>query len=190
VLYSQHPLVNYGFKDIVIRTASDPHLMIPEITRELHSMEADMPFAQTRTIDELVAQEAGSQRFTALLLGMFAAGGLMLVAVGIYGVVSYLVSQRGREMAIRFAVGASIADVLWLVLNEGLRMAVIGASMGLIGAWAARKLISGLLFGISPIDPLTFTGSTLFLLVIVVIACWLPACRATRVDPCVALRAE
>ncbi len=190
VLYSQHPLVNYGFKDAVIRTAANPRLMIPEITRQLHAMDPDLPFAQTRTIDEIVEQQTGSQRFMTLLLGLFAAAGLVLAAVGIYGVVSFLVAQRRRELAVRVAVGASVTNVLWLVLKEGLRMAAIGASVGLIGVWATQKLISGLLFGISPVDPLTFAAAALFLLAVVTVACWVPAWRAARVDPCVALRAE
>jgi len=190
VLYSQHPLVNYGFKDIVIRTAWSPRLLLPEITSQLHAMDGEMPFAQVRTIDEIVEQQTGSQRFTTLLLGLFAAAGLVLAAVGIYGVVSFLVAQRRRELAVRVAVGASAGNVLWLVLKEGLQMAALGASMGLIGVWATQKLINGLLFGISPLDPLTFAGSALFLVAVVMAACWAPAWRAARVDPCMALRAE
>jgi putative ABC transport system permease protein len=190
VLYSQHPLVNYGFKDVVVRAASDPHVLIPEITRQLHSLDSDMPFAQVKTIDELVEQQTGSQRFTTALLALFAAAGLLLAAVGIYGVVSFLVAQRKRELAIRVAVGASVADVLWLVLKEGVTMAAIGASIGLLGVWAAQKMLNGLLFGISAVDPVTFAGAALFLLTVVMIACWVPAWRASRVDPCVALRAE
>src|SRR5580698_10317252 len=189
VLYSQHPLVNYGFRDIVIRTAGNPHALVPEITRQLHAMDADLPFAQVRTIDEIVEQQTGSQRFATLLLGLFAAAGLVLAALGIYGVVSFLVAQKRHELAVRIAVGATVTNVLWLVLKGGLRMATVGASIGLIGIWAAQKLISGLLFGISALDPLTFAEAALFLLAVVVLACWVPAWRAARVDPCVALRA-
>jgi putative ABC transport system permease protein len=189
-LYSQHPLVTYGFRDIVIRTAPDPHAMIPEITRELHSMDANLPFAQTRTVDDLVEQLTGSQRFTSTLLGLFAAIGLALAAVGIYGVVSFLVAQRQRELALRIAVGASIPSVLWLVLKEGLRMAAAGAALGLVVAWAAQKMIRALLFSISALDPLTFAAAAAFLLIVVFVASWTPAWRAARVDPCIALRAE
>jgi putative ABC transport system permease protein len=190
VLYSQHPLVNYGFKDIVIRTTADPHALIPEISRQLHTLDADMPFAQVQTIDELIEQQTGPQRFTTGLLALFAGVGLLLATIGIYGVVSFLVAQRKHELAIRIAVGAGAPDVLWLVLKEGLRMASIGASLGLVGVWAGHKLLSGLLFGISAIDPPTFAAAAFFLVAIVLIACWQPAWRASKVDPCVALRAE
>jgi predicted permease len=190
VLYSQHPLVNYGFKDIVIRTASNPHLLVPEITRQLHALDPDMPFAQVRTIDEIIEQQTGTQCLTTALLVLFATVGLILAAVGVYGVVSFLVAKRRRELAVRVAVGARVVDILWLVLKEGLRMASIGASMGLVAAWAAQKLLNGLLFGISAHDPVTFAGAALFLLAVVTIACWVPAWRASRVDPCISLRAE
>lgn len=190
VLYSQHPLVNYGFKDIVVRTSSNPHALVPEITRQLHAMDADMPFAQVQTIDELVEQLTGSRRFTTVLLALFAAAGLVLAIVGIYGVVSFFVAQRSHELAVRFAVGASVADVLWLVMKEGLTMATTGAFVGLVGTWATERLIGGLLFGISPVDPLTLGVSASFLILIAMVACWLPSWRAARVDPCIALKAE
>jgi putative ABC transport system permease protein len=189
-LYSQHPLVTYGFRDIVVRTAADPHLMVPAIARELRAMDANLPFAQAHTIEEAVEQQTGSERFTTLLLGLFAVAGLALAGVGIYGVVSFLVAQRKHELAVRIAVGASVPNVLWLVLKDGLKMAVFGACIGLVGVWAAQKLLSGLLFGISAVDPLTFAGATLFLLIAVLAACWVPAWRAARVDPCIALRVE
>ena len=124
------------------------------------------------------------------MLALFAAIGLALAAVGTYGVVSFLVEQRQCELAVRVAVGASVANVLWRVLKQGLRMALIGASIGIVGAWAAQKIISDLLFGISPLDPLTFIGAAAFLLGVVFVACWTPAWRAARVDPCLELRAE
>jgi putative ABC transport system permease protein len=189
-LYSQHPFVTYGFRDIAVRTAADPHLMIPELARQLQSMDAELPFTQTRTIEEIVEQQTGSQRFATILLGLFAGIGVALAAVGIYGVVSFLVGQRKNELAVRLAVGASVTNLLWLVLKEGLKMALMGACIGLLGAWAAHKLLGALLFGISPVDPLTFAGATLFLCAVVLIACWTPARRAARVDPCLALRAE
>jgi putative ABC transport system permease protein len=189
-IYSQHPQVNYGFKDIVIRTSADPHLLVREVSRQLHAMDPDMPFAQVKTIDEIIEQNTGGQRFTALLLALFAAAAILLAAVGIYGVISFLVAQRKRELAIRAAVGASAGNILRLVLGTGMRMTAVGALFGLLATFAVQKLISGILFGISPFDPLTFAGAALFLLGVAFIACWVPAWRSARVDPNIALRAD
>jgi putative ABC transport system permease protein len=190
VLYSQHPLVNYGFKDIVIRTASEPRLVVPEIRGQLHDLDPDMPFAEVQTMDEVVEEETGGQRFATVLLTSFAAAGLALAIVGIYGVVSFLVAQRNQELAVRMALGASRANVLWLVLKQSLKMATIGAAIGLLGACAAQKLTSGLLFGISPLDPATFAGAAVFLLAIAALASAIPAARALRIDPAGVLRQD
>jgi predicted permease len=190
VLYSQHPLVNYGFKDIVVRTAADPLALAPEVREQLHQLDADIPFSAVRTMDELVERQTGGQRFTAVLLTLFAAAGLVLAIVGIYGVVSLLVAQRNQELAVRMALGASQANVLWLVLKQGLQMAAIGALLGLCGALAAQKFTSGLLFGISPVDPLTFAGAPIFLLAVAAIACVIPGVRVLRIDPGQALRQD
>jgi ABC-type antimicrobial peptide transport system permease subunit len=149
-----------------------------------------MPFAEVQTIDELVERQTGGQRFTTVLLASFAAAGLALAIVGIYGVVSFLVAQRNQELAVRMALGASRANVLWLVLKQSLRMAAIGAAVGLLGACAAQKLTSGLLFGISPLDPATFVGAAVFLLTIAALASAIPAARALRIDPAGALRQD
>jgi putative ABC transport system permease protein len=183
VLYCQHPFVNYGFKDIVVRTASEPRRLAPEIGRQLHRFDADVPFAEVQTIDDLVEQQTGGQRFTAVLLTMFAVGGLVLATVGIYGVVSFLVAQRNQELAVRMAIGASRGSVLWLVLRQSLGMATLGAALGLAGAAAAERLTSGILFGISPVDPLTFSGAALFLLAAAAVASAIPGLRVMRIDP-------
>ena len=190
VLYSQHPLVNYGFKDILIRTASEPRLLEPEIRDQLHQMDSDLPFASVQTIEELVERETSGQRFTTVLLTFFAAAGLVLAMVGIYGVISFLVAQRSQELAVRVALGASRINVLWLVLKQALEMAAFGVVVGLFGAWASQRLTSGLLFGVSPVDPVTFTGAAFFLLTIAAIASAIPAARVLRIDPAGALRQD
>ena len=190
VLYSQHPLVNGGFKDIVIRTASEPHVVESEVRSQLRALDSDMPLAEVQTIDELVERQTGGQRFTTFLLASFALAGLALAVVGIYGVVSFLVAQRKQEMAVRMALGASRINVLRLVLKQALKMAAIGAVIGLLGAWASQKLTGRLLFGISPLDPLTFAGAALFLLAIAAIASAIPAARVLRIDPAAALRED
>jgi predicted permease len=190
VLYSQHPLVNYGFKDLVIRTSSNPRVLVPEVRDQLRQLDADIPFSAVRTMDELIERQTGGQRFTTVLLILFAAAGLLLAIVGIYGVVSFLVAQRNQELAVRMALGASHGNVVWLVLKQGLKMAAIGAAIGLCGALAAQKFISGLLFGISPVDPLTFAGAPIFLLAVAAVACAIPGARVLRIDPAQALRQD
>ena len=190
VLYSQHPLVNYGFKDIVIRTAAEPHLAESDIRRQLHLLDADMPFAEVQTIDELVEQQTGGQRFTASLLVLFAVGGLVLAVVGIYGVVSFLAAQRKQELAVRMAVGASRGTVLWLVLKQSLGMAALGTLIGLFGASGAQRLMGGLLFGISPFDPATFAGAAILLLAVAATASIIPGVRVMRIDPARTLRQD
>jgi len=190
VLYAQHPAVNYGFKDIVIRAAAEPRLLAPQISRQLHQLDPDMPFAEVQTMDELVEQQTGGQRLTTALLVTFAAGGLALAAVGIYGVIAFLVAQRRQELAVRIAVGATPAAALWLVLKQGLQLATTGAAIGLLGASAAQKLIRGLLFGISPLDPVTFAGAAAFLVAVAAIASAIPCAGVLRIDPARTLRQE
>jgi predicted permease len=190
VLYAQHPLVNYGFKDIVIRTATQPRSLAPAIRSRLHELDPDMPFAEVQTMDEHLEDTMGEERLTAVLLAAFAAAGLALAVVGIYGVVSFLVTQRTHELALRSALGASRGEVLWLVVKQGLEMAAIGASLGLLGAIAAEKLTSGMLFGVSPVDPATFVGVAAFLMAVAAVASAIPGARAMDIEPARALRQD
>lgn len=183
VLYAQHPRVNYGFKDIVIRTASDPHAVAPEIARELHKLDANLPFSEVQTMEEVIEQSTGGQRLTATLLGSFAVAGFALAMVGIYGVVSFVVAQRKVELAVRMAIGASRVRVLGTVLSQSMGMAGIGVIVGLAGAVAAQRLTRGLLFEISPLDGATFAGASALLLAVATIATLIPGLRAARIDP-------
>jgi predicted permease len=190
VLYSQHPLVNYGFKDIVIRTAEEPRLLAPEVARQLHALDPDMPFAEVQTMDEILEKETSGERFTTVLLCTFALTGLGLAVVGVYGVISFLVAQRKQELAVRIALGASRTNVLGLILKQSLGMAVAGAAIGLLGAFSIQKLTSGLLFGISPLDPLTFASGAVFLLAVSAIASFVPAAKVMNIDPALTLRQD
>jgi putative ABC transport system permease protein len=190
VLYTQHPFVNYGFKEIVIRTAVAPQQLAPAIGRQLHELDSEIPFAEVQTIEDLVAGETSSERFTAVLLSSFALAGLALAVIGIYGVVSFLVAQRRQELAVRVALGASGPNVFWLVVKQGLGMAAIGAAAGLCGAWATQKLTSKLLFGISVVDPATFAAGTLLLLAVAAIASAIPGARVLQIDPASTLRQD
>jgi putative ABC transport system permease protein len=189
-LYAQHPLVNYGFKEILVRTAADPHLLIPQIGRELHQIDAEIPFARVQTIDEVIEDRTSGERFTTTVLALFATVGLGLAVVGIYGVISHLVAQRRRELAVRLAVGATPATILWLILRQGLNMALLGTAIGLAGSFAARKLTSGLLFGISAADPATLFIAAFLLLSVAAIASAIPGARAMRIEMVQALSEE
>ena len=141
-------------------------------------------------MEQLVSRSTAPQRFNLSLVAIFAALGLFLAAVGIYGVMAYTVSQRTHEIGIRVALGAQSFDVLKLIVRQGMTLALIGIALGVIGSAALTRLIKGLLFGVGTIDPLTFVLIALLLAVIALLACWIPARRATRVNPLSALRQE
>jgi putative ABC transport system permease protein len=153
-------------------------------------MDPEQPMAAIATMDQLLAGSLSRSRFTMLVLGVFAALALVLASVGIYGVIAYSVTQRTQEFGIRLALGASRRDVLRLVLGQGARLALLGISLGVIAALIITRLMATLLYGISASDPVTFTAVALLLAVVALAACYIPARRATRVDPIVALRYE
>jgi putative ABC transport system permease protein len=141
-------------------------------------------------MEEIIADSLAARRVSMIVLGVFAALALGLASMGIYGVISYLVGQRTREIGIRMALGAKQAEVLRMILSEGLRMTLIGIAVGLVAAFGLTRLMANLLFGVSATDPLTFAGVGLILTVVALAACYVPARRAMRVDPMVALRYE
>jgi ABC-type antimicrobial peptide transport system permease subunit len=153
-------------------------------------MDSSLPVANVRLMREVVAASLATPRLTGFLLGVFAAVALALAAIGIYGVLAYLVSQRTQEIGIRLAIGAERAQVLAMVLRHGLSLAAIGIAIGLSGAFALTRLMQGLLYNVRPDDPITFVAVTAGLLAISLLASVLPAWRATRVSPTIALRAQ
>jgi putative ABC transport system permease protein len=150
----------------------------------------DAPVANMRTMTEVVAESLAQARFNTLLMSVFAAVALLLAVIGIYGVMAYSVAQRAHEIGIRQALGAQSRDVLKLVLAQGVKLALLGVGLGLAAAFGLTRLMKTLLFGVSATDPLTFVVIALLLLAVTLIACWLPARRATKVDPMIALCAE
>jgi putative ABC transport system permease protein len=154
------------------------------------ALDKNQPVNEIRTMDEIVSQTYGAIRFPMTLLWIFAALALVLSAVGIFGVMSYTVSQRTQEMAIRMALGASSREVLRLVLRDGLRLTSVGVMLGLVAAVALSRVMAGYIYGITSTDPLTLVGASLVLTVVALLACYLPARRATRVNPIAALRYE
>jgi putative ABC transport system permease protein len=175
---------------LVVRSSVDPAGLARAVRSQVAGLDPLLPLARVRTMDELLGQSVAEPRFRTTLLGIFAATALLLAAVGIYGVLSYTVGQRTQEIGIRMALGARRRDVLALVLGQGMALAGIGVAIGLAAALALSRVLAGLLFGVSPADPATFGAVSLVMVAAALLACYVPARRATRVDPMVALRSE
>jgi predicted permease len=175
---------------LVVRTAGDPLQSAAAVERTIHSVEKDLPVYSVRSMNQLLGGSLATRRLTLVLLAGFASLALLLAAVGIYGVIAYSVSQRTHEIGIRLALGAQAADVLRLIIRQGMGLVLAGVGIGLAGALALTRLMKTLLFGVSATDPLTYIVITLLLAFFALLACWIPARRATKVDPLVALKYE
>jgi len=175
---------------LAVRTTAEPSGMIAAVRDELQHLDKNVPLADVKTLETITEGAVAGRRFTFWLVGCFAATALTLAAIGIYGLLSYLVAQRTREIGVRMALGAQTRDVVRLTLKQGMRPTLVGVALGLAGAFTLTRLMSSLLFGVSATDPETFVVSALFLLLIALLPCWLPARRASRIDPMVALRSE
>ncbi len=175
---------------VVVKTAVGPAILLPAIRQEVASVDANLPIYQVREMEFYASRRTSRPRFYALLMGLFAFLALVLGVVGLYGVISYSVSQRTHEIGIRMAMGAQPRDILKMVVGQGLWLTLIGVVLGLAGAFAFTRFLESLLFGVSATDPVTFAGIALLLTAVALLACYLPARRATKIDPMVALRYE
>jgi putative ABC transport system permease protein len=175
---------------VVVRTETDPLSLAAAIAEVIRKAAPDLPVTHVMTMDELLAGSVSPRRFSAMLVGIFAILAVVLAAVGIYGVMSYSVSQRTQEIGVRMALGAQAANVRSMILMQTIKLTALGVAIGLAGAFLVARLLSSLLFGVATHDPLTFLGVTLLLIVVAVVAAFIPARRAMRVDPIVALRYE
>ncbi|MGH9766169.1 MAG: ABC transporter permease, partial [Blastocatellia bacterium] len=175
---------------LAVRTAGDPAQMLNAVRNEIRNVDPDQAVFEVATMEGLLAESIAKRRFVMLLLAVFAALALALAAIGIYGVMAYTVAQRTQEIGIRMALGAQAGDVLRLVVGQGMRLALGGVVIGLVAAFGLTRLMSTLLFGVSATDHLTFVLIVAMLLVVAMLACWIPARRASKVDPMVALRCE
>lgn len=175
---------------VVLRSSLPPDRLLPQIRRRVAALDGDRPLIQVRTMEQVVADSVVDRRLPMLILSGFAVAAVLLGALGVYGIVGYSVAQRTQEFGIRMALGARRADVLRMVLGQGARLALIGLSLGLVGALAVARLIAGMLFGVSPADPGTLAATILLIFGVALLACYVPARRAARVDPMVALRYE
>ncbi|HEV2492439.1 MAG TPA: ABC transporter permease [Terriglobia bacterium] len=185
--YAQDP---FPFMDIAVRTASEPASLASSVARAIQNVDKDEAVYNVRTLDEVVSRSISRRRFNTLLLGLLASLALLLTAIGIFGVISFAVTQRTHEIGVRMALGAERYDVLRLVVRQGLLLALTGVAIGLVAAWGLTRLMAALLYGVRPTDPATFLLVSLLLVGVAMLACYLPARRATKVDPMVALRYE
>ena len=188
--YWPQPELTYSFMTLVIRTRGDAGNVAAGARGVIQSLDSEQPVADVRTMDSLLANSIARARFSALLLAVFASVALVLAAIGIYGVISYVVAQRGHEIGLRMALGAQARDVVRLVLRHGMMLAGLGVAIGLAGAFALTRVMTTLLFGVTPTDAVTFVTVSALLLIVAFLACYIPARRATKVDPLVALRYE
>jgi putative ABC transport system permease protein len=188
--HAPYDQVAIGGMTVVVRAAADPQALMPAIRNELKKMDAELPLYSVRTLEEYVSGSVAQRRFTALLLGIFAVVAMLLATGGLYGVMSYGVAQRTHEIGVRVALGAESGDVLKLVVGQGLRLTVLGVVLGWLGALGASRFLGALLYGVAGDDPLTFGTVAAVFVAVALAACYIPAQRAARVDPLVALRHE
>lgn len=187
-MYFSYTQVSLGGLYLVVRTDSDPRGLLASVRNEIWAVDPDLPALNVKTMNDIMSDVVAQPRFNTLLIGIFAAISLVLAAVGIYGVIAYSVTQRTNEIGIRMALGAQRSDVLKLIVKQGLKLAIVGVVIGLTAAFAATRIISGLLYGVSATDMSTFGIAALLLVGVALAASYLPARRATKVDPMIALR--
>jgi putative ABC transport system permease protein len=188
--YVPQTQVPFSQMTLVVKTKTDPRSLISGLTKEVGAMDSDLPVFAVKTMPEYLAASVAAPRFNTTLLTIFAAVALVLTLVGLYGVMSYSVAQRTNEIGIRLALGAQSRDVVLMIVKQGSLLIVLGLTIGLFGAYALTRLISSLLFGVTAKDPLTFGAAAVMLAVVALLACYIPAWRATKVDPLEALRCE
>jgi ABC-type antimicrobial peptide transport system permease subunit len=175
---------------LVARTAADPQSLVAPIRSAIQQLDAGLPLDNVQTLEQVVSWALGERRVKTVLLGIFAVLALVLAAVGVYGVVSYSVTQRVREIGIRVALGAGRDEAVWMIVRQGMTPVALGLVTGLVGAYAASRLLASQLYKVDAADPATYLGVAFLLAAVALLANWLPARRATRVDPLTALRSE
>ncbi|MBO0862223.1 MAG: ABC transporter permease [Chloracidobacterium sp.] len=189
-VYFPHSQMPASAMHLVVRSSVDPSSLSQAVLSQVRELDRELPVGAPLRMESVISESTHASRFQTLLMSVFGALALLLVSVGIYGVMSYTTAQRAHEIAIRMAIGAQRRDALGLVIYQGMKLTLIGVAIGLMGALALTRLLKTLLFGVSATDPLTFAGVALLMALVALAACYLPARRATKVDPLIALRSE
>jgi putative ABC transport system permease protein len=189
-LYIPYPYFTMPFMSIVARSSAGPGAVATAVRSEIRALDPDMPLDSVKPMEDVIAAQVAGPRFRTLLVGAFALMALLLATVGVYGLISYSVAQRTREMGIRIALGATPRQVVVPILREGLVLAAAGIALGTVGALFATRLLAGFLFGVGASDPMTFGSVAALLLSVAILASYLPSRRALRIDPIEALKAE
>ncbi|HET9787122.1 MAG TPA: FtsX-like permease family protein, partial [Pyrinomonadaceae bacterium] len=175
---------------VIVKATGDPNQLIASAREQVKQLDPDQPIYNIKTMDEIRAESVSGERLNLTLFSIFAGIALVLAVVGIYGVMSYTVTQRTHEIGIRMAIGAQQRDVFKMVLGQGMMLALIGIAIGLVGAFALTRLMASMLFGVTATDPATFAAIAVLLTAVALMACYLPGRRATKVDPVISLRYE
>jgi putative ABC transport system permease protein len=185
--FSQMP---FSGMTVIAKGSSDPNQLVAAMRQQVRSVDPDQPIYNVRTMNEIRSDSVAPERLNLTLLTIFAGIALVLAIVGIYGVMSYSVTQRTHEIGIRMAIGARPRDVFRMVIGQGMMLTLIGVAFGLVGAFGLTRLMATMLFGVEPTDPATFAVIAILLTLVALLACYLPSRRATKVDPVVSLRYE
>ena len=173
-----------------MRTTGSPEALLPSLRQRVHELDPELAMANVRTMDQWISNSAAQPRLNSMLLGVFALLALLIAGIGIYGVLAYSVSQRTREIGLRMAIGAQPGNVVLLVVGQGLKMALMGIGVGLLTALAMGRVVASLLYGVPARDPMTYCAVAVVLSLVALVACAVPARRAARIDPIIALRQE
>jgi ABC-type antimicrobial peptide transport system permease subunit len=186
--YEPYQQVSWSSTYIVVRSSSEPRLLATGVRQAIWSLDKDLPVAGVNTMEDLLSESVARPRFRTFVFLVLGTLAIVLAVTGIYGVISYLVSQRTREIGIRVALGAQRRTVLNLIIRQGMSLALVGVVIGLIASYVLTRLMKGLLYEVAATDPVTFASITVLLLLVSLAACWVPARRAAKVDPLVALK--
>jgi ABC-type antimicrobial peptide transport system permease subunit len=189
-MYVPYNQLVVGAVPIVMRAESAPETLISPVRKEIQAVDSEVAIGKVRTMTQLMSVALAERRFALFLLGIFAVIAVALASVGVYGVISYTSTRRIHEMGVRMALGATRAEILQLIIGWAIRITLVGISVGVVGAFALSRMMSSLLFGVRATDLLTFAGASTIILLISLLAGYLPAYRATKVDPAIALRSE